>query len=180
MSGDLVFELIDRDREHHGSSISGGGGCGSAAVYAVTGSGGLHLTVADVRWPDGARDVRAIDRHQSPPRFDRLLHGGRLAVDRHPPDLLRIDLRQLRMKDALWSNLKQATVPELSAGAGGSIVQLLRRFGAAAIGTRGELLGDGSTHRNKICATFPSAAEDVPIAAYVATRVGPLQQRIMA
>jgi hypothetical protein len=180
-TANYAFETLEVDVDFVGTSASNEADHGTAISYAVTGPGTLHLTVADITWDNGERDLRAIHRHNSPQRFDRLLHGGRLIVNDHEGITgKRIDLRQMRMKDATWSNLKRATLLELDQAADCSTSETLRGFGATKIGTREDVLGDTSPHRGSICCTFPSDATDVPIAAYLITRVAPLHRKIQA
>ncbi len=150
---------------------------GVARLYQVKGPKRLRITVADIAWSNGERDVRTTDRHTSSPRFDRLVHGLRIGVHVAPDGLLRIDLRQARMTSELWSQAKQASLLELSDVAGFDVDAMLRAHGAVAVATRGQLIGDTSTHRNKICALFPPSGSLVPVVAYAATRVLPVQNR---
>lgn len=176
-----TFEPLEIGIAFVGTSATNASDHGTATTYAVTGPGTLHLTVADITWDNGERDLRTIHRHTSPQRFDRLLHGGRLTVNDHDGTAnKRIDLRQMRMKDANWSNLKRATLLELDAAAECSTTKTLKGFGATKIGTRAEVIGDTSPHAGNMCATFPVTATDVPIAAYLITRVASLYRQVQA
>jgi len=46
--------------------------------------------------------------------------------------------------------------------------------------TRGELLGDDSPRRTRLCTTFASGPEVVPVVAHVLTRVAPVLREIKA
>lgn len=61
-----------------------------------------------------------------------------------------------------------------------STTKTLKGFGATKIGTRAAVIGGTSPRAGNICATFPVTATDVPIAAYIITRVAPLYRQIRA
>ena len=152
---------------------------GTSTVYEIDGPDDVRLTLHDITWSNGERDVRAVDRHRSPQRFDRLVHGLRLTVS-DADDRCRVDLRQARMVDALWAKPRKATVAELSHPIGTPIDELLLSYGATAVGSRSELIDDTSTHRNSLCAIFPTDAHLVPVVAYTATRLAPVLHRVLA
>lgn len=168
----------------HGRSItSGGESCSGArqhgdnTLYLATGPDELEITIADTRWENGERDVRALET-SGPPQIDHLKMRLRLQVQKLDGDLkkLKIDLRQARVRldtDNLWSNLYKADEEGHARGAGIDVLGLLNEYGAS-VGCRGMLLGDSSTTRNRLCAVFPRGAEQIPTIAFVATRVLPL------
>lgn len=149
---------------------------GRRFVYELEGPDDLVLTIGDELFENGERQIRVVDAQECGARFERLVQGCRLTVARHG-DFQRIDLRQARMKDENWSNMKMATEEQLAGGLGEDVVELLKSFGAVRVGPRHELIGDESTHRNYLCALFPSEADFVPLVAYVATRVAPVERR---
>lgn len=155
---------------------------GWASIYEVTGPDDLRLECADITWDDCSspqRDVRTLERHGSPQRFDRLCHGLRLAV--HPAGSLHfVELRQARMKSDDWSNLYYATPEELDDGAATKVARTLRAVGAHEVGTREAVLGDTGRRRRFLCATFDAEANLVPVVAYVVTRVLPVLHRVQA
>jgi hypothetical protein len=51
-------------------------------------------------------------------------------------------------------------------------------LGADAVGTKGDVLGANTTRTNYVCTVFQEAAEHVPAAAYVLTRIAPLDHGI--
>lgn len=85
-----------------------------------------------------------------------------------------VELRQVRLKPNGRGNLFAPDEAGLDAGAGIGVAEELRRYGAAAVGTRAELLGDAGRHRARLGARLPCGAEMVPVVAYVLTRVAPV------
>jgi hypothetical protein len=178
--GDLTITAVPGSRHYEGQTPGRVDSVGRAAVYEVTGPQDTHLTLLDVHWDNGERDVRAVDRHSSAQRFDRLVHGLRLTVASTDTGLARADLRQARMVDDLWAKPRQASLAELSQPIGGPVDELLREHGALDIGPRSTLLADRSSHRNGLCVLFPTDAELVPPVAYAATRIAPVLRRVAA
>ena len=135
------------------------------------------MSIADTRWQNGERDIRALDP-SGPPQIDHLKM--RLCIQVQKLDgngnELAIDLRQARVRldtDKLWSNLYKSDESEHARGAGIDVAGLLNDYGAD-VGRCAALLGDSSPTGNRLCAVFPRSAEPIPIVAFVATRVLPL------
>ena len=135
------------------------------------------MSIADTRWQNGERDIRALDP-SGPPQIDNLKMRLHLQVQKFGGNRnkLTIDLRQARVRldtDNLWSNLYKADESEHARGAGIDVAGLLNDYGAD-VGRCAALLGDSSPTGNRLCAVFPGSAEQIPIVAFVATRVLPL------
>ena len=75
--------------------------------------------------------------------------------------------------------LRKVDLAELSLGAGCDVTAVLTRMGAK-VGTRESLIGDTSSHRSRYCARFPCHAIEVPVVAYVLTRIAPFDHQIRA
>ena len=160
-----------------GESCSGARQRGHNTLYLATGPEELEITIADTCWENGERDVRALET-SGPPQIDHLKMRLRLEVQELDSDAkkLKIDLRQARVRlntENLWSNLYKADEDDHDRGAGIDVAGLLSEHGAD-VGHRAALLGDRGPTRNRLCAVFPPSAEQVPIVAFVATRVLPL------
>jgi len=154
---------------------------GLATVYELTSHHGWSLKVFDVSWENGERDVRAVDCRgpNLPLRLARLAHGLRLDVKKESSGNLSVTLRQARLKrnsQEEWPRLYKATPDELLDGAKRSVTSELRKLGAK-VGSRRELLGDTSSHKNCLCAIFPESAKHIPVVAYTLTRVLPVWNR---
>ena len=173
-AGAFVIRLQDEDVPASGQDATGTATDGRSRVFEVTGPDDLRLLVRDTTWDTGERDLAVHDRCDAPQRFDRLVSGSRLTVQ---PGL--VELRQARMKPGGWSNLFKADLAELDDGAGTDVATALRDAGATDVGTREEVLGDTGRRRSFVVATFADGRE-VPVVAYVLTRVAPVWFEVAA
>ena len=103
-----AFELSDvlGRTTVEGQSTGRVDGHGSAIEYSLTGPGGLHLTLRDVRWASGERDVGATERHTSPETFDTLVGRLRLGVLSAGGGVAYVELRQARRRGTRASVFK--------------------------------------------------------------------------
>lgn len=177
--GDFEIKELSGSLSLSGATTKKVKAAGRATTYLISGPQGTALTVADVLWDSGDRDIRTLDRHVSPQALDRLKQGLRLGIRRHH-GRLQIDLAQARLKEGDWSNLYMASWEELDAGAGASVRDILSGLGAERFGNREGLIGDSSRRRNYLCVLFPEDRPLVPVAAYVLTRVAPIVHGIHA
>lgn len=150
---------------------------GEAHVYQATIRSGVNLEIGDVTWETGDREVQCLScSHSTPEELRRLRRGLRLVVKHVDKDTIRVDLRQARIdfdQGENWSKLYQATMEELTEGAGISVREVLEGFGAE-VDRREQLLGDTSCHRFRLCAIFPTEADHLPTICYILTRVLPI------
>ncbi|WP_121258926.1 hypothetical protein [Nocardioides ferulae] len=119
--------------------------------------------------------VVTLSRGDSPPEYDRLLHGERLGVKSlgDGTDLVEADLMRWDATKG-WGGSTMATPAELDDTLGGSAEALLVEAGGLAFGKRAEVFGDTSRRRNRLCATFPATEPLGPLAVYVLTRILPI------
>lgn len=145
---------------------------GRADVYEVRGRGQQRFTAQDITWANGERDVRIVDRHASPKKFDDVIGRLRLSVEQTDDGQLRVDLRvPIKRHSNRRATLHQTTEGELRTGSGIDLRKVLRQHGCRQVGTRQQLLDDTSTKRNGLCAIFPADARHVPIVVHVITRL---------
>ena len=157
---------------------------GRAVVYRFRGPGGVDLDVADVHWDNLERDVRVLNRQASPQKFDRLCHGLRMGIRwhglRNKRVAVSIELRQARLLENDWSRAFKTSLEELDQGAGLDVRAELKRLGAFEVGTRQIVHREDGPRRNFFCALFDEANSRMPIAAYVLTRIAPIDRGIEA
>lgn len=159
-----------------GETTSGVKSAGQGMLYEVSGPENLRLTIRDVRWENGERDVVSCERHESPVRFDTLVERLRLAVlDREGP---YAELRQARLRPNGRAGLFDADRAQLARGAGLDVFDALLRLGATAVGTRAEVLGDRGRARERCGTRFEPEATLIAPAAYVLTRVAPILREL--
>ena len=92
-----VYQLLRTDppTPYEGETVAGVQDTGMALPFSLIAPDSVHLTIHDIRWSNGERDVRVIRRHGTPELYDSVVGRLRLAVN--PEGLeLAIDLRQAR------------------------------------------------------------------------------------
>lgn len=150
---------------------------GQATRYILRSRTGWELEVADVTWPGRDRDVRTLAYSPTTPmELHRLQRGLRMSIKRRGEAELWVELSQARSADdqgAGWSNLRHATMEQLSEGAGFSVRAALEALGAE-VDLREQLLEDQSRRRGYLCAVFPTDRVHVPVICYTLTRVLPV------
>jgi hypothetical protein len=156
---------------------------GIARCVFVLGSR-ARLTVADIYWDTGERDVRAIEVEAGGDLVGRLLRGGRIGVysadfESFPEGLSYMDLAVMRTRpgQGRLPTAVRADYQTICRAAGVSVWDELSRLGGSSIGPRSELIGDGSPRMNFLMMTFPSNSSLVPAAVFLLTRVLPLVRR---
>jgi hypothetical protein len=179
-AGTFSARLVEEDVRASGQDANKVETEGRSRIFEVRGPDALRLLVRDTSWDTGARDLAVHDRCDAPPAFDRLASGSRLTVGEAPGGRALVELRQARLKGGNWSNLFKASLEELDAGARTDVVTALRDAGAVEVGTREDVLGDEGRRRSFVVATSPPTAQDVPVVAYVLTRIAPLHHGITA
>lgn len=145
---------------------------GTATEYLVTAEDGADLLLRDTRWDNGHRDVRVVERHDTPPPYDTVIGRLRISVDPVEDDLF-MELRQARITRTGRAQAAVATLEELDEGSGTSVSRALRNLGAQ-LGTKEALLGRTDQTRERMCCRFPPSSVLVPPAAFVLTRIAPV------
>ena len=146
---------------------------GSAHVAAVTGPGGIAIDLGVITWAE-SREVAALDCYGSPPRIQRLGHGGRIGIRPTDDGQESMDLRISRMTDAEWSRPFQTSLAEVDTICRLDLAAALSDIGSTGVGSRAEVIGDTTRRKNELMVRFPAGDTRVPIAAYCAVRVLPL------
>jgi serine/threonine protein kinase len=155
-------------------------GPGSLRVYLVTGPNGEMLEILDHVADTGERWVGVGDVFETPLPLSRLRQGLRMGMQPHD-EYLMAELRQARINDDRgWSNLYQASADQLDQGVGLVVEEILASFGAAAFGTRHDVVADTSTRRNYLCMLIPPDNEHAPAVAHFLTKVMPLARGVTA
>jgi hypothetical protein len=149
----------------------------TAHVYRIQASSGWDLLVAYAAFRNSI-DVRCLEYSKSTPEtLHRLTHGLRMSVLAGPSLTSQwAELSQARLDKTVtpaWSTLRKASEQELNYAADISVRAALYGIGGT-LGTRADQIDDDSRRRSYMCTVFPKGNRDVPVAAYVLTRVLPL------
>ncbi len=171
------------DRVLEGTTSSGQSSQGTASLWEATGPPGVALTLADVTWSNGERDVRAFEIECPLPQalggprpLTRLERGGRLSVLRKGGQEY-VELQVSRIdpdSPELWSSTYKATDEDFRHLAGDDWKRSLLEAGASKIGPRESVIGDEGRRRKFLCAVLGDRDFPLPVVAYSLTRILPL------
>lgn len=139
----------------------------------------FSLELKFIEWGDGLVELHPNVVSGSEKMLS--LHGRlRLSVKTISSGRLRgtrsCSLRQARFKPGVTahSNLFNASFEDLDKHSGIDTYSTLYDLGAIDLGTKEDVFSDMSTKRNELCVVFDPKNVDVPIAAFIISRVLPL------
>lgn len=167
--------LVDSgaSRAESGQTISGEDSTGGAEVIHVVVEDAT-FDVAYMRWRNGERDLRCL-RAEGPGWAHRLENRHRLGIYRDNSgdyvELMAVEL----VDDSGWSTRFKASKGDLDEVFGDDAFDLLYGAGAISINTRARLLGEEGTRASYLAAMFPPDHVPGPVAAFILTRILPLQ-----
>jgi hypothetical protein len=159
-----------------GETFSAGVQEGSARAYSVSVPDGGLLEIATIYWNSGDRDVRTITRLAGPVAYDRLLKGLRLGIAPAPDGGFFCELGITTHHTDKQPTVVRAVTEDLEMTLGQDVGAMFASLGATAYGTREDIMGETNKRRFYLGVTFPESAVDVPVAAYVLTRVMPIMK----
>jgi len=176
--GSVFLKLADPDSTlPEGETVLGVVTSGSGPRFEVTGPSELRISLMDLVWANGERDVRALAA-EGPKAIRRLDSGSlRLSVYKTPEGLGWIELSVAQIRPGAAdrrSNLRKARLDQLDLASGVDAVQTLSSAGATKIGSKEDVLGHTDKRRSYLCAVLPWDNALLPATAYVLTRVLPL------
>jgi hypothetical protein len=133
----------------------------------------IALTVADIQWDNGEREIKGWSRHESDDLFEQVVDRLRIGIYQSPifKDIAVMDLRiPGAIRDGARATVRRATTSELDILLGFDVARALDEFGEATMGTRAELLRDAGKRRNDLCVAFPSANLALPAVVWALVR----------
>lgn len=153
------------ETETRGETIGGKIQPGSAYLSQLVGPD-VGLTLADIQWANGEREVRGWSRHESSELYEQVVDRLRIGVYRSER-FSQMAVMDIRVPSPSENGVRRATVRRtnvttLSGTLGIDVVQALDKLGEAIVGTRAELLRDEGTRRNDLCVAFPADSLVVP------------------
>ena len=119
---------------------------GAVDLYDLCGQDNLCLTLGYIRWDNGAGEVRVLERHDSPERFDSRKNRARLEIKSYNVKEYYCALKQVRCKgdpEITKPSLHPTTLTELDAGARLDAGKLLKDVGATMIAMRDDIQSNG-------------------------------------
>ena len=163
-------------RPFKGQTTSKEQGCGEAMAYRVT-APDFALTVLDVRWDNGERDVRGIEVERGRQAIQHLGQGHRrLGVHRLGGNLW-VELRIARIDAGTeneWTTVVNASEADWVAIAGATWREDMKETLGVTVGTKASLLGVTDNTRGRLCARIPAGKDVALPRLFVLSRVVPL------
>ena len=155
----------------HGRTPGGETSEGVAYLSRLEGKN-LAITMADIEWANGEREVRGWDRHESDPALEEVV--GRLRIGVNKAERFQtqsvMEMRMAVAKSDARAGVVMATDEEISTIVGFNVTNALDRMSEAMVGTRHALLKDSGTRRNQLCAVFDSSDRVTPALVWALTR----------
>ncbi|MGX9886953.1 hypothetical protein [Streptomyces sp. NPDC002276] len=157
---------------------------GIAGDWTLTAKGRPGITVRDVTWEVGERDIRIILPEQVPemPRemakfYERRRAGVYYCDNEHHTWMTA---RTITFRADGWPlSQQQPTLDALDAVCDPDFIQAACRLGIADIGPKGEVVTHDRPGKGELCALFePDCDEGAHAAFYAVTRVVPVLRRI--
>ena len=141
----------------------------------------LMMTIADITWRNGEREVRGWDRHESGPEYQGLV--GRLRIGIHPTARFRsmssAELRVVKVApDGKAPQAYRTDNQELSDLLGFDLARAFDEVGEAMVGTREQLLKEDGVRKRQLAAIFESGDHVIPALAWSLTRAIPFKLQI--
>jgi hypothetical protein len=132
------------------------------------------MTMADIAWGNGEREIRGWSRHNSDERLEQVVNRLRMGIyncERFER-MSFVDLRVPAPKALATSRAtaRRVSVSQLSELLGFDFAAGMDVFGDSVVGTREELLGDVGRRRNDLCVVFPSTSLAVPAVVWALLR----------
>ncbi|MFF8354485.1 hypothetical protein ACF063_13620 [Streptomyces chartreusis] len=167
----------------HGLTFTKERSQGFAYDWTLTVEDRISITVRDITWEVGERDIRTIMPEQVPelPRemakfYERRRAGVYYGDEHHT----WMTARTITFQADGWPlQQQQPTLDALDAVCDPNFIQAACRLGIADIGPKGEVVTRGRPGKGELCALFePDCDEGAHAAFYVVTRILPVLRRM--
>lgn len=173
--GSLHLSVGVESTRIEGSTMNDISSSGTAYLSRLQGEG-LDVSIADIEWDTGEREVRGWSRHHSHEVLEQVI--GRLRIGVHPADRFRgmsmMELRLPATTPGKRATARKTSVEELSTLLGFEVVEELDRLAEAVVDTRAALLRDEGPRRNQLCVVFRSSDRLIPAVVWSLVRAVPL------
>ncbi len=171
--GDYHLSIGTAVRPISGETASGHRSEGTAYLSRFEGPG-VDLTIADITWATGEREVRGLDCRDGD--FGDLV--GRLRIGVHAASRFRgmscIELRAATRATGPRATARKTTVESFDAMLALDLREALDSICEASVGTRAELLADTGVRKAQLCTVFQSDDVVAPALGWCLTRILPV------
>jgi hypothetical protein len=173
--GSFHLSVGVESRSVAGTTMTDVSSTGSAYISKLEGPR-VEVSLADIHWDTGEREVRGWSRHHSDEVLEQVI--GRLRIGVHRAERYR-GMSMIELRVATGTEGKRATARKTSSSAlsellGFDVTDGLDGIGEAVVGTREELLRDEGPRRNQLCVVFRSDDRVLPAVAWCLVRALPL------
>ena len=171
--GAYLLRVGTEETELRGETIGRRVQDGSAYLSDLVGPS-IGLTVADIQWRNGERELRGWSRHESPELYEQVIN--RLRIGVYPSEkfehmsVMDVRLPGASSREGGRATAHRATLEELNALLGFDFAEALDGFGEVIVDSRESLLKDTSNRRRELCVVFPSNNLAVPPLVWALTR----------
>lgn len=176
----IKIELSKENLAVAGETSGGNFSCGICNLYTVEAeSGNWKIDVVHTFWENGEEEVAA--KNVFPEKLNIIKNRLRMVVSKCElpefPDTKFVTLRMAFLKNegtSEWTNLKNASMGELSEMVGGNALSYFKKLGAITVDYKIDVFSQAGTAANQLVVIFPKENTAVPIHAFVVTRVLPV------
>jgi hypothetical protein len=176
----INIELSKENLTIAGETSGGNFSSGICNLYTVADENEKwRVEVAHTFWENGEEEVAA--KNVFPDRLNFIKNRMRMVVSKCDlPEYQDTKFATLRMAflksegTSEWSNLKNASMGELSEIVGGNAVSYFKKLGAKTVDYKIDIFNQGGTTANQLIVIFPKDNTLVPIHAFIVTRLLPL------
>ena len=176
----IKIELTKENLDISGETCSGYFSSGIYNLYTVAAKNGKwKVDIAHTFWGNGEEEVEA--KNVFPERLEIIKNRMRMVVSKcelHDyPETKFVTLRMAFLKNegtSEWSNLKNASMGELSELVEGNAMSYFKKLGAKTVDYKIDVFNQSGTSANQLVVIFPNDNFQVPIHAFIVTRVFPL------
>ena len=146
---------------------------GAVSKFRVTTTDELNFVFGIVTWPAADPEVGPIEFIEGLEKYRRLEDAGRASILLHK-NLWALQLRAMKIAAKPYYTLNGVSLDELTDMLGSDAATLLKKYGVLDIKTRAELLGDVSSHKNKLILTCMAGDTKAVAVFFCLTRVIPI------
>ena len=167
-----------------GETASGNFSTGICNLYNVESeTGKWKIEIGHTIWENGEEEIAA--KNVSPDSLTMVKNRMRMIISKCEqaefPDSKFVTMRMAFLKSEgmnNWSNLRNASMGELSELVGGNVLSYFKKVGAKTVDYKIDVFNQTGTSANQLVVIYPNENIEVPVRAFIVTRVIPLVTEI--
>jgi hypothetical protein len=176
----VKIKVLKRGLEIAGETSGGCFSSGSCNLYSVESeTGSWKIEIALSFYENGEEEI--VAKNVFPERLNIIRNRLRMVVSKCDlPEFSESKFVTLRIASlkkegtSEWANLKNASMGELSEVVGGNALKYFKKIGASAVDYKVDLFNQSGSSANQLVAIYPNENTEVPIQAFIVTRVLPI------